>query len=378
MAQQDFEYSAFISYSSADTAWAKRLHRRLEHYKMPSKMCSDRGWKRKPLNPIFFAPFEIQPGGLSDELKKHLRESKNLIVICSPNSAKSTWVGKEIEYFHSLGRDENIFFFIIEGIPHSGDPATECFNKVVDEIGLPENLGANIHETVFKYPWLNRERAFIQIISKLLNVRFDTMWKRHKRQLIAKTISWSVGIIAVVAAMTLIWAKNQPFDTRIELNEVSVHNTSLPPLSNAVLTMYLDRETISDTICHEGENGNFIDIPHKFLGKEVRITFACRDFFPLDTIVTLTRNISLNISRDPSVYGNIRKLLWLWRTEEGAANTTTYIDDYEVTSDSEGMVSLSLPLAEQKEFYIIEVPEWSLSDTIFMPCSDGQIIDLEK
>lgn len=84
-----FRYFAFISYNSKDLAWGKRLHRKLEHYRMPATLCSERGWKRKPMDPVFFAPYEIQPGGLDEELKKRLRESKNLIVICSPNSAKS-------------------------------------------------------------------------------------------------------------------------------------------------------------------------------------------------------------------------------------------------------------------------------------------------
>lgn len=135
--QPDYKYYAFISYNSKDTKWGKRLQRKLEHYRMPATLCSQRGWKRKPINPVFFAPTDIQPGGLTDELKSRLRAAKNLIVICSPNSAKSEWVGKEIEYFHELGRDENIHFFIVDGIPNSVDPASECFNPVMKELGLP-------------------------------------------------------------------------------------------------------------------------------------------------------------------------------------------------------------------------------------------------
>lgn len=141
-----FKYFAFISYNSKDTAWGKKLQKKLEHYRMPSTLCSEHGWERTPIKPVFFAPTDIQPGGLTEELQEGLRASKNLIVICSPNSAKSEWVGKEIEFFHSLGRIKNIHFFIVEGTPHSGNPDTECFNPVIDQLGLPEILGANIHE----------------------------------------------------------------------------------------------------------------------------------------------------------------------------------------------------------------------------------------
>ena len=171
--EQQYKYFAFISYNSHDTTWGKRLQRKLEGYRMPATLCSEHGWERKPINPVFFAPTDIQPGGLNAELQERLKASRNLVVICSPNSAKSEWVGKEIEFFHSLGRTKDIHFFIVDGIPHSGNPDTECFNPIVDTLGLPEILGANIHEKVFRSPWLNRERAYVQLITKLLGVEFD-------------------------------------------------------------------------------------------------------------------------------------------------------------------------------------------------------------
>ena len=103
---QEFKYFAFISYNSHDTAWGKKLQRKLEGYRMPATLCSKHGWERKPINPVFFAPSDIQPGILTEELKDRLRTSKHLIVICSPHSAQSEGVGKEIEFFYSLGRTE--------------------------------------------------------------------------------------------------------------------------------------------------------------------------------------------------------------------------------------------------------------------------------
>ena len=174
--EQEYKFFAFISYNSRDTSWGKRLQRKLEGYRMPATLCSEHGWERKPIKPVFFAPTDIQPGGLTAELQERLRASRNLIVICSPYSAQSEWVGKEIAFFHSLGRTENIHFFIVDGVPHSGNPDTECFNPVVDTLGLPEILGANIHEKIYRWPWLNRERAYVQLITKLLGVEFDSIW----------------------------------------------------------------------------------------------------------------------------------------------------------------------------------------------------------
>lgn len=373
----EYKFFAFISYNSKDIKWGKRLQRKLENYRMPATLCSERGWKRKPINPTFFAPSDIQPGALDMELKNRLKDSRHLIVISSPNSAKSDWVGKEIKYFHELGRDENIYFFIVDGVPHSGDPATECFNKAIKEIGLPEILGVNIHEKVHRWPWLNRERAYVQLISKLLGVEFNYLWNRHKRQLIEKAIAWAVGALAVIAAMIMIWKNNQPFDTAVTLEETTVHNPNLPPMRDAVITMYLEGETKTDTIRREGDAVEFVNIPHKYLGKDVRFTFACADYMPVDTTLSLTRDMALKISRDPAVYGNIRKKLWDWKKETGVSNASVKINQWDATSDADGIVTMTIPLEQQQEYYIIEIPSWNATDTVFMPCGEGQIIILE-
>lgn len=372
------EFYAFISYNSKDTAWGKRLQRKLEHYRMPSTLCQERGWKRKPINPVFFAPTDIQPGGLSDELKKRLQNSKNLIVICSPNSAQSEWVSKEIEYFHELGRDKNIHFFIVDGIPNSGDTATECFNPVIRKLGLPEMLGANIHEKNYRWPWLNRERAYVQLISKLLGVEFDSIWKRHRRQLITKTIAWCVGIVAVISAMILIYINNQPFDTNIHLEEVSVHNSNLPPLHNAVITLQLEKEVKTDTITNEGESGIFLNIPHKYLGKRVRLTFSCPDYISLDTVLRLTKDVTLKISRDPAVYGNIRTELWDFKHDVPVINTKVIIEQWETVSDNKGIVKMTLPLENQQSKYEVKIPAYGITDSISMPSNEYHAISVSR
>lgn len=371
---QEFKFFAFISYSSKDTKWGKRLHNKLEHYSLPATLCSQRGWKRKPMRPIFFAPTDIQPGGLNDELKERLRASKNLIVICSPNSAKSEWVAKEIEYFHSLGRTDNIHFFIVDGVPHSGDPDTECFNPIVKTLGMPEILGANVNEKNYRWPWLNKERAYVQLISKLLGVEFDTIWQRHKRRLIRRAIAWVLGILAVLAALGWVWMANQPFDTRMSLNEATVHNEQLLPLHDAVVTLTLpDNETKVDTI-QTADAALFKNIPHRYLDQEAHITFAAPDFLPLDTMVTLSRDVKLNINRNAEVYGNVHFTLWNPATEAGIPNCTVTIAGQQVTSDAKGEVRLTVPLEAQRQRYLIEAPFPLLGDTIYMPCGDNDVI----
>ncbi len=375
MQEQEFKYYAFISYNSKDTVWGKRVQRKLEHYRMPATLCSERGWKRTPIRPVFFAPTDIQPGGLTDELQERLKASRNLIVICSPNSAQSDWVGKEIEFFHSLGRTENIHFFIVDGKPHSGNPETECFNPVIDKLGLPEILGANIHERNYRWPWLNKERAYVQLVSKLLGVEFDAIWQRHKRLLLRRALAWLLGIAAVIAALVAVWIGNQPFNTTVHLNESTSRNDQLPPLHNAVVTLSLDNESKTDTIQSIDENGVFTNVPRRYLDQPVHVTVASPDFLPLDTTLTLTRDVALDIRRDPSVYGNVKFGLWDPETETFISGTRLEVAGQVVTTDKEGQVSLFVPLEQQRKTYQVKAPFPLYNDIITMPCGESDVIE---
>lgn len=374
MKQEKYKYFAFISYNSHDQKWGKRIQNKLEHYRMPTTLCDKHGWKRKPMRPVFFAPTDIQPGGLSEELQERLKASRNLIVVCSPNSAQSEWVGKEIAYFHQLGRTQQIQFFIVDGIPHSGNEATECFNPIVSELGLPEILGANIHEKIYRWPWLNRERAYVQLITKLLGVEFDSIWQRHRRMLVRQVAIWIAGGVAVLASLFVVWHSNQPADIQLALQEQSAENQNLPPLHDAVVTLSLDKETRTDTISSLPDKAGFLHIPHRYIGKDVRVTISCPDYLPVDTIMPLQRNTEVSMFRDPTVYGDIQ--FKLWNTNKGlyVANTKIEIDGMTVVSDAKGIVRMTVPLAKQRNEYRLSssVP---LEDSIlYMPYGKNCVI----
>lgn len=382
--EQKYKYFAFISYNSKDTEWGKKVQRKLEHYRMPATLCSEHGWKRNPINPVFFAPTDIQPAGLSEELQERLRASRHLIVICSPNSAQSEWVGKEIAFFHQLGRTKQIHFFIVDGIPHSGNPETECFNPIVDKLGLPEILGANIHEqtqtfpfTRIPWPYLNKERAYVQLITKLLGIEFDTIWQRHKRLLVQKAIAWSIGIIIVLAALLGVWINSQPVNVEMRLNETSVHNDQLPPLRDAIVTLTLDNETKIDTIHSLEDNTLFRNIPHHFLNSKVRVCVECPDYLPVDTSFLLTESVLVDIRRNPDVYGKVRFLLWNADQEQTAPNAEIDIDGHRAKADEQGVVELSIPLAEQKPSYPLQSSLQLVDKKLTMPCGPNDIVQFK-
>lgn len=307
---------------------------------MPATLCSEHGWKRKPINPVFFAPTDIQPGGLTEELKNRLKASKNLIVICSPNSARSEWVGKEIEYFHELGRDKDIHFFIVDGIPNSGDPATECFNPVVKQLNLPEILGANIHEKIFWLPYLNRERAYVQLISKLLGVEFDSIWKRHKRQLIVKASYLLCGIVMLLVILYL-FAIPVRLTTDVELQKSQL------PIGDVITLRINGAEYISET---KRISFDPILLPGYKRFSEINISAGSEYFTPVDTLIRpglgLKKQINIYLRRDSTfaIYsGNVYD-----ENMNIIEGVQVEVDSIVSVTDASGYFLIYLPLDRQR------------------------------
>lgn len=186
------EYFAFISYQHKDEEWAKKLLSKLEHYRLPSKVRKENSSLPKEIRPIFRDTQELSSGVLKREIEKALQDSKFLIVICSPNAAKSQWVNEEIKYFISLGREERIIPFIVNGIPYSKDEDTECFPNALRSLkGNGELLAINIGE-------INRDAAYIKVVARMFGLKFDTLWQRYERERRLKRLVW-IGAAVIFA-----------------------------------------------------------------------------------------------------------------------------------------------------------------------------------
>ena len=199
------QYYAFISYKRDDQKWAEWLQEKLEHYKLPTNL-NGRSDLPKEIRPVFRDKSELAAGVLADEIQKALDNSKYLIVICSPHSAKSEWVNKEVQAFIESGRTDKIIPFIIDGTPNSGKDETECFPKAIRELPAEDELlGVNINE-------MGRDAAAVKVVAQMFGLRFDDLWQRHEREKKRKRHLITAGItafaIAVICVAGLIWHQN--------------------------------------------------------------------------------------------------------------------------------------------------------------------------
>lgn len=198
------EYFAFISYKREDEDWAKWLAHELEHYHLPLSL-NGRDDLPKDLRPIFRDIDELSAGNLPRQIHKALENSQNLVVICSPRSADSPWVNKEIEEFISMGKLNRIFPFIIEGIPNSNNEEEECLPRAIRNLSdSDERLGANVSEYKDRPQRLckdcplpkenksdkkqgnindkGRDAAVVKIVAGMLGLGFDSLWQRYEKE----------------------------------------------------------------------------------------------------------------------------------------------------------------------------------------------------
>ena len=179
-----YTFFAFISYKhdGKDAKFANDLQRTLGEFKLPVSIIDKEPGLKDGVKPVFIDMTELgDHPTLSPAIKKALRESRFLIVICSPRSAKSEWVDKEIQYFVKLKRTKRIIPFIIEGCPNSKDENEECCTPTMKELmGEQDLLGICINELGF-------DVAVVKVVSRMFKVRFSSLWniyekEREKRQ----------------------------------------------------------------------------------------------------------------------------------------------------------------------------------------------------
>lgn len=380
--EQQYTYYAFVSYRSSDEKWAKWLQEKIEGYRLPTTIQHENtDLPKSRLRPCFRYHTDIQPNELKTELRNKLEQSKYLLVICSPRSAQSPWVGAEIDTFVELGRRDRIIPVIVEGRPYSDDPATECYNPSLlkhfphsDDINKDrEILGVNIHEEGSGSAYMKRERAVMQVVSRMLNVSFDRIWQRQKRRIIRRTIFSVIGALLVLASLIAVWIMNQPFDSRVTLYESSPAVEALPPMHNAVVTLTLPDEERTDTICSFDEEVLFRYLPARLKNQEVAVHVEAPDYLPLDTIVMLNNILSLPLARDPQVYGSLSAVVLV--NGNIAPSKRIMVENFDITTDAAGRFTLFIPLEQQKKSYFITDPaDASLSTTLHAPCGRNDII----
>lgn len=224
-------YVAFISYSHLDRAWARWLHREIEHYRVPASL-PQRGPRdgKLPdkLAPVFLDREELSSSAdLARSVRVALEESGALVVVCSPHAARSRWVNEEIRSFKALGRGARIFCLIVGGDPGAIDrqqaPDRECFppalrHEVIDgritDLRVGEPLAADVRPGADR-----RTDALLKIVAGLLGVSLDELRQRdqvrRQRRLAGIAAATGVGCVVLASLAITAWiSRNEAVEQR--------------------------------------------------------------------------------------------------------------------------------------------------------------------
>jgi len=216
------KYWAFISYSHADARWGDWLHKKIETYRVPRALVgkpSRDGAVPRRLYPVFRDREELPVSSdLGANLKNSLERSRYLIVICSPRAAKSYWVDEEVRHFKSLHGENRLLCLIVHGEPNAASKGDsdekECFPPAVRfrvspngeiQTDRTEPIAADARPLGD-----GRHRAKLKLISGLLGVSFDDLWRRERRRRLYRTLQ----VLAVILGLTLLGVTGWQWESR--------------------------------------------------------------------------------------------------------------------------------------------------------------------
>lgn len=213
-------YRAFVSYSHADAAWAGWLHRQIEGYRVPSRLrgsTGEHGPLPDRLTPIFRDREELaSAGALGPQIEAALTESEALIVVCSPEAARSRWVDAEILAFKRKSQGARSYALIVSGEPNAGD-ARECFPPSLRfEIEPDGALGTRPTEPIAADVRAGKDGkplALLKILSGLLGVPLDTLrqreaQRRHRRMAALTGLALVVMLVTSFLAVQAVIARH--------------------------------------------------------------------------------------------------------------------------------------------------------------------------
>jgi hypothetical protein len=209
------KYRAFVSYSHQDTTWAKWLQRGPEGFKIDKDLAgreTARGTIPESLRPVFRDREDFTAGeALPEQTLAALDASNALIVVCSPDSAKSNYVNEEARQFKSRHPNRSVIPLIVGGKPD--DPERECFPPALkfklDTKGRTTRRKAELLAADAREEGDGKGLALAKVVAGLLGVSSDDIFRRAMRERRRRLQRWLAGlsVVAVSLAGLAVWAE---------------------------------------------------------------------------------------------------------------------------------------------------------------------------
>lgn len=192
-------FRAFVSYSHVDAKAARKLHRKIENYRLPLRLRNILsntlpGRSDGRMGKVFRDREDLPAAqDLSQSVKAALQTSEALIVLCSPDAKNSPWVAREITLFRSLHPDRPILAAIIRGEPEDAFPVPLTQGN--------EPLAADLRKEGDGW-----RLGFLKIIAGIASLPLDALVQRDTQRQLRSVMAITGSALAamvIMGAMTI-------------------------------------------------------------------------------------------------------------------------------------------------------------------------------
>ncbi|MCR5619407.1 MAG: TIR domain-containing protein [Lachnospiraceae bacterium] len=232
------KYNAFISYRHApeDIKIASEVQKSLERFKIPPAIQQKTGIRR--FERIFRDKEELPiTADLNDDIDEAIKNSDNLIVICSTRTSESIWVRKEIETFLKYHTKKEIFTVLVDGEPEDvipdilqhdtitikkADGTTETREALIEPLSCDYRIGIK----------KARKVELPRLAASLLGCSYDELVQRRRqyerrRNAIIGTVSTCAGLSIMAYLVWSLLQIRMNYDLAQQNYEMAQNNLAL-------------------------------------------------------------------------------------------------------------------------------------------------------
>ncbi len=181
--QDDSRYAAFVSFSEKDKGYALAVQK----YVQEALLRCEAAHKE-----VYVYLTDTRAGHLEAELQLAIERSDALIVICSPDAARSHWVAREISIFLSAAGDAKLFPLVVRG---------DLETSLPKPISVQRQILHDIRKRAFLgVIWGSGRDEMARIVAGIANIDLRSLidWNQRGR---SRRRAWAVAV--GVASMAL-------------------------------------------------------------------------------------------------------------------------------------------------------------------------------
>lgn len=197
--------SICITHAPQDAGWAHWLAHHIRTFKVPrhtlAKLEADGVAVQRRITEVYTKDQYDDGGTGHARWQEKLSKASHLVVICSPYAAGEPGLSAEVGLFNTAHGSKNVLAWMVEGVENDILPsALKVAHPGVNQ-GASYPLGGDVRRSSPD----SKRRAFTRLMAGVLDVDFDALWDRLRRERQLWQAVLSVMAVLLALAGTVWW-----------------------------------------------------------------------------------------------------------------------------------------------------------------------------